>query len=75
MWGYQNLGYRYRNTSHYSDLCRNYGDESSEEEGMEVSSVEESRGHRYLGTSQYSSSNRGGCESHGKNYKEPSHST
>ena len=60
MWGHQNLGSWSRKTSHSSGLICNEGDESSEEEGMEVSPEEESFGHRYLDTRHYLSINHVG---------------
>ena len=64
-----------RNTIHYSYRHCNNSNGSSEEEGIEVSLGEESRGHRYLDTSQFSSSNCGGRESFGRRSQETSHST
>ena len=54
------LGCWSRKTSHYSSFRCNDYDENPKEEGIEVSSGEESRGRRYLDTSHYSSSNLGG---------------
>ena len=63
------------NTIHSSYRHFNNSNESSEEEGIEVYLGEESCGHRYLETSQFSLSNRGGFESFGRRSQETSHST
>ena len=48
MWEDQSIGCRSSRKIHYSARCLNGGDESSEEEGMEVYLREKSRGHRSL---------------------------
>ena len=60
MWGYQSLRSLSRKTRHSYAHCCNYGDESSEEGGVEVTSGEESRVHRSLETSNSSSIDGGG---------------
>ena len=75
IWGDQSLGYFSCKTRHYPSRHLNNGDESSEEEGMEVSLGEESLGHRYLDTSHSSSINCGGRESREHGYQETRHST
>ena len=73
--GLVSLGSRYRNTRHSSSCCRNVNGESYDEEGIEVYSGDESRGHRCLETIHYSSINHRGRENSGHRYQETIHST
>ena len=75
MWGNRSLESRSHKTIHYSAHRRSNSDESSEEEGMKVSLVEEIHGHRYLETSHSSSLNRGGRKSRRYKSQETIHST
>ena len=60
MRGDGSLGTRSRKTIHYPSCCRNYDDDSYEEEGIELPSSKEIHGHMSLDTSHSSSNNHGG---------------
>ena len=75
MWGYQSLGYWSHKTSHSSARHRNEGNESSEEEGTEVSSGEEIIRHRSIDTIHSYSINIVGRESCGHMSQDTSHYT
>ena len=68
--GNGSLGYCSRKTSHYYYGHCNNDDESYEEEVIDVSSGEESHGHRSLDTSHSSSSNHICCEISEHRYQE-----
>ena len=72
--GNGSLGYPSRKTRHSPSRHCNDDKNKSEEEFMEVSSVEEICGNRSLDTSHYSSSNCVGCESCWHRHQETSHS-
>ena len=74
MWGDQSLQYWSRKTIHSSALRSNYGDESSEEEVVQVSLGKEIHGHRSLDTIHSSSINSVGRESLGHRYQDTSYS-
>ena len=73
--GDESLGSWSLKTSHNSSSRCHSKDESSKEEGLEVSSGEETHENRYRDTSHSSSSNCKFCESFGHMYLEKNHST